>query len=252
MSSEIGSGPAIPVIHKVTLPATRGISATDVMEHLAWLIVDLDLNRTDMFEIAVKDAQGNMYEKSGLSIGTCISIFAPNDKKTPDRDPLMVGEITNIEAVCEGTQIYTIYRGYDHSHRLQRVTKTRTYVQMRDSVIVQRIASEAKISPDTREIDPSQVTHAHISQIAQTDWDFIKERAREIGYETGVKNGKFHFRKVDMAIPKAATAEATKKQQELIMGKNLLSFHPKVSAANINPRVEVRVCPPTKARSCPA
>jgi len=40
-------------------------------------------------------------------------------------------------------------------------------------------------------IDDPGVTHDHIAQVNQTDWDFLRQRAMENGYETGVSNGKF-------------------------------------------------------------
>ena len=40
----------------------------------------------------------------------------------------------------------------------------------------------------------TSTTHRHVSQISQTDWDFLRGRAQEIGFEIGVAQGKFFFR----------------------------------------------------------
>ena len=51
---------------------------------------------------------------------------------------------------------------------------------------------QAKLEIGT--IDDPGVTHNYVAQVAQTDWEFLKGRATEIGYETGVADGKFYFR----------------------------------------------------------
>ena len=38
------------------------------------------------------------------------------------------------------------------------------------------------------------VTHRYVPQVAQTDWEFLRGRAREIGYDVGVSGGEFFFR----------------------------------------------------------
>src|SRR5206468_1749407 len=115
-----------------------------------------------------------------------ISAGAPN---STDTEKLITGEITSIEADCHELVIYTIVRGYEKAHRLQRARRTRTFVEMTDADIARKVAKDAGLKIGT--IDSTSATHKHISQVAQTDWEFLKQRAREIGYEVGVTQGEF-------------------------------------------------------------
>ncbi|HKC27798.1 MAG TPA: phage baseplate assembly protein V, partial [Jatrophihabitans sp.] len=94
------------------------------------------------------------------------------------------------------------------------------------------------------------VTHDHIAQVAQTDWEFLQERAREIGYECGVSGGEFFFRTAS-GMPKGGALGALASAASAVAGAlglggglnymdNLYTFYPRISAANITPQVEVR------------
>ena len=55
------------------------------------------------------------------------------------------------------------------------------------------------------DISDTSTTHRHVSQISQTDWDFLRCRAQEIGFEIGVAQGKFFFREASSAKPKGGS-----------------------------------------------
>jgi hypothetical protein len=127
---------------------------------------------------------------------------------------------------------------------------------MKDSDIARQVARNAGLEIGT--IDNSPITHQHLSQVAQTDWDFLTQRAREIGFETGVSQGKFYFRKVSgqaagglggaLGAVASAAASALGVGNALTFRENLYTFLPRVSGANITPNVEVRVWDPKSAR----
>src|SRR5439155_1169723 len=102
-------------------------------------------------------------------------------------------EVTSIEAICADLHVYTVVRGYEQAHRLQKARHTRTFVNMTDSDVATKIAKAAGLKIGT--VDDTDTAHDHLAQIAQTDWEFLKQRARENGYETGVVGGEFYFRR---------------------------------------------------------
>ena len=121
---------------------------------------------------------------------------------------------------------------------------------MKDSDIAAKIAREAGLMQT--DISDTSTTHRHVSQISQTDWDFLRSRAQEIGFETGVSQGKFFFRKASSAKPSggggiggaiagAVSSLAGGGPPTLTFQQNLQSFRPRRSAANIPSEVEVRV-----------
>lgn len=218
-------------------------------------VVDTHLLLPDMFEITFDDNDGKVIGDANISIGTALQITGT---KAGDTSPttLIKGEVTSIEAICVDGMILSVVRGYERAHRLQRARRTQTYMNMTDSDIARKVARNAGL--DIGSIDSSSTTHDHISQIAQTDWEFLTQRAREIGFETGVTQGKFFFRKASgepagglggaLAGAASAVAGALGLGSALVFRQNLISFLPRVSAANITPDVEVRMWDPKTAR----
>ncbi len=216
---------------------------------LVRVVVDTHLHLPDMFELTFLDEDGNVLDDAGISIGTAIQVSggAPDSKTASE---LVEGEVTSIEAVCAELHILTVVRGYSKAHRLQRAKNTATYVNQTDADIAKKIALAAGLVPGT--IDDPGVTHDHIAQVNQTDWDFLRQRAMENGYETGVSGGKFYFRKpsgpdpgggggLGSSLASAVTSMLGGGPPTLTFKDNLIEFHPRVTAGNLTPNVEVRV-----------
>ncbi|MEO5724522.1 MAG: hypothetical protein ABIQ39_11190, partial [Ilumatobacteraceae bacterium] len=218
-------------------------------------VVDTRVHLPDMFELTFQDTDNSIVAELMIRIGALVEIYG-GSSGDPKAACLIKGEITSIEGDYEGTVIHTIIRGYEKSHRLQRSSRTRTFVDMTDSDIASQIAREAGFSPTDIEVGDSSSTHRHVSQISQTDWDFLRFRAQEIGFEVGVAQGGFFFRKASSAkgasggglagaASTAASGAAASLTGEgpptLTFKQNLMWFRPRRSAANIPGEVEVRV-----------
>ncbi|MGW5050214.1 phage baseplate assembly protein V [Actinokineospora sp. NPDC004072] len=235
--------PAVSIGHPIGIPMMPNHS-----QHLIRAVVDTHLHLPDMFELTFSDEAGSLVEDSGLAIGAVVTIKgrSPGGSDTE----MITGEVTAIEAVCQDAMILTVVRGYEKAHRLQRARRTRTFVNMTDSDIARKVAKEAGLT--IGQIESSSGTHEHIAQIAQTDWDFLTERAREIGYETGVVGGEFFFRPASGSgggggglVDKLASMVGL--GSTLTFKQNLHSFLARTSAANLTPDVEVRVWDPRTA-----
>lgn len=224
-----------------------------VQPKLKRTVVDTRLHLPDMFELTFEDSDNTVVDDLMVRIGSLVEIYG-GASGTPQAECLIKGEVTSIEAEYHGMAIHTIIRGYEKAHRLQRSSRTRTFVDMKDSDIAAKIAKEAKFSPKDTEITDTATTHRHVSQISQTDWDFLRNRANEIGFETGVAQGKFFFRTASSAKPSSGgLGGALATAGSMIAGamgagpptltfqQNLQSFRPRRSAANIPSDVEVRV-----------
>jgi hypothetical protein len=229
-----------------------------VLPNLMRAVVDTHLHLPDMFELTFHDLEGTVVKDAGLKIGSVVEIAAgPADSDSTTS--LIKGEVTSIEAICQEGLIYSVVRGYEKAHRLQRAKRTRTYLNMKDSEIAKEVASNAGLDIGT--VEETSVAHDHIAQVAQSDWDFLQRRAQEIGYETGVVGGKFFFRKASgrkdggggLGGALSAAVDAVASMVGLGNGKltfkdNLHTFLPRLSAANLTPDVEVRVWDPKDAR----
>ncbi len=110
-------------------------------------------------------------------------------------DPATVfqGEITAVELEVSNNEVpTTIVRAYARSHRLQRGRHSRSFMNMSDKDIVEKIAGEVSLQA---ECDDTDTTHDYVFQYNQTNWEFLRERAALNGFELFVNDRTLHFRK---------------------------------------------------------
>ena len=224
--------------------------------------VDTHLALPAMFSLSFEDLTGAALDDAGLDIGVEVQVSAGSRSGSK----LITGEVTAIEGYYQGIGGRTVVRGYDLCHRLQRARRTRSFDNMTDSDIAQRIAGEASLPVGT--ITSTQTVHEHLLQCNQSDWEFLAQRAGEIGFEFGMADGKFVFRKAssldgsdgDGADGGDSDGDASDGSgsdgngsgggggPELTFPGTLIRFEPRVTAGNLTPDVEVRVWDPLKAR----
>jgi phage protein D len=131
---------------------------------------------------------------------------------------LIVGEITALEPEFPESEAPTLkVHGYDRLHRFRRGRKTRSFLEMKDSEIAQKIAGELQLRAD---VEDTQITHEYVLQSNQSDIDFLLERARRINYEVVVKDKTLFFRKASNNKSKVVSIE---------FGLTLKSFYPRLS-----------------------
>jgi uncharacterized protein len=105
---------------------------------------------------------------------------------------LFQGEITGLEPAFPGDAPPTLtVRGHDRRHRLMRRRNTRTFLNMKDSDIANQIAAEWGLTPRTTD---TGVSFDYVLQNNQTDFIFLQQRARRIGFELVVSDKTLHFR----------------------------------------------------------
>jgi hypothetical protein len=248
-----GAASVQPVVGIGKAPLALPLPPT-VDTKLLKVVVDTHLHLPDMFELTFIDEEGTLADDAGLSIGAQVTISG-GAATSADSEVLISGEVTSIEAVCADLHIYTVIRGYNTAHRLQRGRHSRTFLNMTDSDIASQIADEAGLDIGT--VDDTKAVHTHIGQVAQTDWDFLQQRAAEVGYETGVDNDGFYFRKPSSAsgdggglmgaVASAAASLTGGGPATLTFKDNLLTFLPRITGANVTPEVEVRAWDPDAA-----
>ncbi len=157
---------------------------------LEQVVVDHHQHLPDMFAITFQDPARDVINQLNVNIGSTVTIEMTPPGGTPET--LIKGEVTGFEAEYDASRLRTILRGYDLSHRLHRGRNTQTYKNVTDSDIVRQVVNNASVPVGN--IASTSVTYDHVSQANQSDWEFIKSRAREIGYEMGMEDGQFYFR----------------------------------------------------------
>lgn len=107
-------------------------------------------------------------------------------------EEIIRGEITGLEPEfpIEAPPTLTV-RGYDRRHRLMGNSKTRAFLNMKDSDIASRIAGDYSLSPD---VEDTRISLEYVLQHNQTDFQFLSERAQRIGFEMVVIDRTLQFR----------------------------------------------------------
>src|SRR5256885_8949856 len=206
---------------------------------LEQVVIDLHQHLPNMFAIAFHDPDRDILGQVGGDIGSTITIkYAPPDGGSTKT--LIKGEITGLEAEYDASRGRTILRRYDVSHRLHRGRRTETYKNVTDSDIARKVANRASLT--IGQIDSTSGTFDHVSQANQSDWDFLKSRAREIGYELAMEDGKFYFRQPVQAsgAPQAGNYRNNSDPLQLVFGDDLMEFRPRVTSAEQVNDVKVR------------
>lgn len=143
-------------------------------------------------------------------------------------EKLFSGEITGIEChFNESSQAPICIRAYDVSHRLHRGRYNRSFQNMTDSDIVEKIVTELNIS--TAKIAHSGAPHDYIFQENQTNMEFLRERAFRLGFELYIKDDKLYF-----------CPPESKEKLNLTWLKEINSFRVRINSTEQVDSVEVR------------
>jgi uncharacterized protein involved in type VI secretion and phage assembly len=214
---------------------------------LELVVVDHHQHLPDMFAVTFHDPARDVITQLNVNIGSTVTIKMTPPGGSPKT--LIKGEVTGFEAEYDATRLRTILRGYDLSHRLHRGRQTQTYKNVTDSDIARQVAQRASLQ--VGQVDSTSVTFDHVSQANQSDWDFLKARAREIGFEMGMEDGKFYFRQPVQAsgAPRAGDYQNHTDPLQLVFGDDLIEFRPRVTSAEQVSTVKVRGWDPVQKQA---
>ena len=216
------------------------IPMNDIYQVLEEVVVDQNYFLPTEFTILIHDKRGtipNTFEYTDnlltIKLGASVKIsFGHTTGMTSSvtTNTLVDGEITSIEPIYDGADVFLRIRGYDRGHRLTHGKATRTYgdgnpagLGIGDSDIVQKIAKDAGLSAKVSATSLATVKYKYVMQYNQNDWDFLWARANMLGYQVYVDGKDLHF------CP-AGDSRAKTAPSELKFGGNLTRFEPRATA----------------------
>jgi len=206
----------------------------EVMNGLIEVTVEDSIHLPDMFTIRLHDRGLHWVDSEILAEGKEVEISAAS-REGGRATQLITGEITAVEPDFgqDATPTLTIW-GYDRSHRLHRGRHTRSFLQMTDSDIANRIAQEEGLRA---QVDATRQVHDYVFQNNQTNMEFLHDRAVAIGYELFVRERTLYFRE-----------PSEEEGLALEWGDNLRSFRPRLTTAQQVSEVIVRGWDPETKR----
>lgn len=197
-----------------------------IYTQLIEVVVDQHVHLPGMFLVRLHDPELLLLDNGPFDLAKTLEITA-TDAENHQFD-LIAGEITALEPdFAEGMVAELAVTGFDRLHRLYRESKTATYLNTKDSDLAAQIASNAGLQA---EVESTQTVYDHVFQDNQPDLIFLRQRARRIGYECHVCDGKLIFRK-----PLQSKAALT-----LAWGAEMNSFQPRMALAEQVSDVTVR------------
>jgi phage protein D len=222
----------VTVVPSVSLGKDATPLREAVAARLEHVVVDNHLHLPDMFEITFYDRDCDVTTRAGITIGTIVTISSGSARQ------LIVGEVTSIEG-SYGDVNRTVLRGYTKDQRLQRVKRSRTFLNMKEGDIARKIATDAGLDfDDAGDTEKLDTLHQHVVQVNQTDWDFLRGRATMLGYDFGFSGGKLFLR---------ASSAAKETPVPLAFPYDLRTFLPRVTSGNLGEQAEVRAWDPNAA-----
>jgi phage protein D/phage baseplate assembly protein gpV len=202
------------------------------------VVVEDHLHLPDSFAVTFHNPSSSLTRTAGIKIGMKARIGVLNEA-TPAPAYLISGEITALEAEIHGGRTYLIVRGYDESHRLMHGTVTESYPNATYAEIARKVAPRHGLRVGN--IQGTSPTHKHVSQANESDWDFLRRLATEVGFELTVTDGKLNFYEPVKSDGAPPPGDLTSDDPlTLAVGSNLLELRAVVTAAEQVKEVEVR------------
>ncbi len=188
-------------------------------------IIEQHTHLPDMFILRLAGGL-KLLENGPFDLAKKVEIAVSIGKKP--KVTLITGEITALEPEFQNGMVSVlVVRGYDKSHRLFRESKSRAFLNVKDSDLASEIARSLGLRAV---VDPTRAVYAHVYQDNQSDLAFLTQRAWRIGYECFVRDNALYFRK-----PPSRGKKVT-----LTWGKELISFSPSMALAGQVGEVVVR------------
>ena len=190
--------------------------------------VDHEINVPGMFQVSIA-----MYDLSvggwvgvdmlDFQIGDTIDISMGLD--APEK--IIAGEVTAIDPRFDESATLVI-RGYDKMPRLRYGKYRRSFLEMKDSEIVEQVAGDASLSPQA---EATSTVHLYVFQNNISNYKFLLERAKRIGYELLCEGDNLIFR---------PSGEGEEPAVKLEYGMELAYFSASLKALTQGSTTEVR------------
>lgn len=205
------------------MPESAGI---ELMHSLLSVVVESSLHLPDVATIRVTDTALKWIDDKRLEPGKRIKVSAEGPV-SKGAHPLFDGEIVELEPeFLVGSQNLTI-RAFDVLHRLSRGRRVRSFLNVTDGDVLQKIASEAGM---TASAEHASIVHPYLFQNNETDLEFLHDRARDAGCVLFADGHSIRFE------PPKSDGEPI----EMQWGDNLQEFRPRMTTVNQVSSVTVR------------
>jgi uncharacterized protein involved in type VI secretion and phage assembly len=185
--------------------------------------VDSSLHLPDAATLILTDNETKWADHEKLMPGKTLEITVELEG---GKSTVFNGEIVELEPAFEGKEQKVTVRAFDRLHRLTRGRYVRTFVQMTDSDIMQKVVQEVGLKPD---IESTSEVYDHVFQCNQTNLEFLQARASALGRYLYAEGETIH-----------CTAPKTESPLTLKLHEQLSEFRPRLTTSAQVSKVQVR------------
>jgi len=196
----------------------------ELMQSIERLVIESSLHGPDIATLVLHDPQLRWIDAPELDPGVPIKIWAAVGTR---EEQLFDGEIVELEPEFSGNTQRFVVRAYDRLHRLAHGRQTRSFVQVSDADLFQKLAAEVGLEA---RIEGGESPIPYLLQANTSSLNLLRERAARLGQLLYVEGTTLH------CAPPQSSAAAV----ELTWGADLMEFRPQLTTLGQVQRVVVR------------
>jgi phage protein D len=204
-------------------------------------VCDLDLDQPGMCMATMRNKSHDYNDKwkPGASVELKIgggTRYNDDNSGSGGKATVFKGELVGIEPnYRQGGESRISIRAYDKLHRLLRGRKSKTYQDQSDQDICSAIAGQAGLSAQCG--SSPKITHKHVYQHNQTNLEFLRVRAKRLGFNVWVEDTKLYFDAPKLDKDSGIEFVLDKQAEGKL---KLMAFSGRLSNAHVMKKVTVR------------
>jgi phage protein D/phage baseplate assembly protein gpV len=196
----------------------------ELMQELQEATIDSTIHLPAVATLVVNDPGLRWIDDARLLPGRALEVLVKIERQ---EQVIFDGEIVELEPEFGKATHRLIVRAFDRLHRLSRGRHVRSFQQVTDSDLVEKLASEAGLQV---QVESTPVVHEYVLQHNQTNLEFLRERLAPLGYQLFMKGKTLHCEPVGR----------TDSQLNLQWGVELSDFRPRMTTMGQVENVIVR------------
>lgn len=196
----------------------------ELMQELHEAVIESTIHLPAVATLVVNDPTLRWIDDARLLPGRALEVLVKVDRQ---EQVIFDGEIVELEPEFGKATHRLIIRAFDRLHRLSRGRHVRSFQQMTDGDLVEKLASEAGLQV---RVESTPVVHEYVLQHNQTNLEFLRERLAPLGYQLRVQGNTLHCEPVGQGGSRL----------ELQWGVELSDFRPRMTTLGQVENVVVR------------
>ncbi|HEY7479113.1 MAG TPA: VgrG-related protein [Gemmatimonadales bacterium] len=196
----------------------EGLTGPPLIELQAALLsvsVESSLHLPDVATLRISDTSLRWIDEKALEPGKRLKVSAKGAQSASEH-PLFEGDIIELEPDFSASAQHLVVRAFDALHRLARGKHVRSFQNVSDGDLVQKLAGEVGLRA---KVGQTSVVHPYVFQNNQSNLEFLQDRAAALGFVLFVHDGTLHC--------EAPAAEGD--PIEMKWAENLTEFRPRLT-----------------------